>query len=328
MHRKLANIRLANKKPTVWLLGLFWFFCLVSHFANAQPLPESLAWLPEDVDKASIVNEYPLECLNPTADATVTLGRLAFESSALLGGQAARMGLACASCHLSARGNPHFYLAQISDRPGRADVTHSLLNKQGFNDQFLPVVIPDLAMPEQLSIKDRTSLVFKEKLVQLITIEFDGQPPLPEVLVAIQVYLLNIDQRYCMSHSDDKAVELSLVIQQGWQQDWQRLEQGVNLLEAAIASENSQLATFLVRIIRLRLEKLYRAYAIAKQEQLDKLLMKQSRQLANLLNDRSDKAQQLEVLQLWIEKTESLPMLLEKYRKNSAYNADYLRQFL
>ena len=63
------------------------------------------------------------------------------------------MGLSCESCHAGARINPHFYLPELSDAPGTADVTSEWASKVRGDGMRNPVAIPDL-----VGVRDKTSL--------------------------------------------------------------------------------------------------------------------------------------------------------------------------
>jgi hypothetical protein len=84
----------------------------------------TLRWLAPDADKVKLLTSIPRSCDERTTagdERQIVLGKLAFESPALLGGAAARMGLSCSSCHLNGRGNPDFFIEGVSDKPGTAD---------------------------------------------------------------------------------------------------------------------------------------------------------------------------------------------------------------
>jgi len=57
------------------------------------PAPQITTWIHSDTNLVSALSEEPRECLPPIANTQTTLGRLAFRSPFLLGGQAARRGL-------------------------------------------------------------------------------------------------------------------------------------------------------------------------------------------------------------------------------------------
>ena len=160
----------------------------------------SLRWVSKDTDKVAFLSSRPVRCERssgdfdqaaptPTDRDRYEVGRLAFESPALLGGAAARMGLSCSSCHLNGRGNAAFFVEGVSDKPGMADVTSSVFSKVRGDGNFNPVPIPDLAAKDGKQIKDRKSPEFRTKVHGLIVEEFDGQEPPPFVFDAVIAYL-------------------------------------------------------------------------------------------------------------------------------------------
>jgi hypothetical protein len=136
------------------------------------------------------VTEQPASCLAfaPAAAGEVGLGRALFNSPSLLGGQAAKAGLNCASCHVNGRGNPHFFLNRISDQPGTADVTASFFGPARGNGRFDPVVIPDLAVPGKIA-RDPPSGALEPFIRTLIVDEFSGAEPGAAVLSAVAAYV-------------------------------------------------------------------------------------------------------------------------------------------
>ncbi|MDB5687722.1 MAG: hypothetical protein JWR77_2311 [Rhizorhabdus sp.] len=142
----------------------------------------------------------PAECLHlpedPAARAKVEIGRAAFRTPLLLGGQAARLGLSCESCHTNGRSNPAFRFPGLSDAPGTADVTASLMSTHRDNGIFDPRPIPDLAMPGKVSrAMDRADL--RNFIEGLIVGEFDGHAPPPAVLEGLTFYVRSIDMVHC-----------------------------------------------------------------------------------------------------------------------------------
>ena len=128
--------------------------CASAPEATAPVTPDSLRalrWIAPQADAVKALTIAPVACETPPPrmpdgqSLKLTLGRIAFESPALLGGAAARMGLSCSSCHINGRGNADFFIAGVSGAPGTADVTSSLFSKVRGNDALDPVPIPDLA---------------------------------------------------------------------------------------------------------------------------------------------------------------------------------------
>ena len=209
----------------------------------------ALRWLAPGADKVKFLTTLPASCETPGtgAEAEQRLrGKLAFESPALLGGAAARMGLSCSSCHLNGRGNPDFFLEGISDKPGTADVTSSLLSKVRGDGNFNPVAIPDIGLKDGKQIRDRKSAEFRSKVHGLVVEEFDGQEPPPEVFDALIAYLDALDPAACETDSRPfRPVD--------------DLRAAQTAYDASVTS-NSDVRVFYLRVARFRLERLYERF--------------------------------------------------------------------
>ena len=142
----------------------------------------------------------PAECLalpaDPQARASVEIGRAAFRTPLILGGQAARLGLSCESCHTNARSNAAFFMPGLSGAPGTADVTSSMMSTHRGNGVFDPKPIPDLAQPGKIvRAADRPDL--RNFIHGLVTEEFDGHEPPAAVLGGLVAYVRAIDAANC-----------------------------------------------------------------------------------------------------------------------------------
>lgn len=159
----------------------------VAAAGDAPTLPE-LRWLAPD--RAVVLATEPAECLARTDDA-VEVGRAAFRSPLLLGGQAARAGVACESCHRNGRGNPDFLFPGVSGAAGTADVTSSLFSSHRGNGVADPVPIPDLAGPASTRKVSRTpgDPALRAFIRALVVEEFDGAEPPPAVLSGLAAYV-------------------------------------------------------------------------------------------------------------------------------------------
>src|SRR3954469_25387931 len=132
-------------------------------------------WL-QSPDVVSDLTQQPAECLawpkDPHVRREVAMGRALFRSPLLLGGQAARVGLSCASCHRNGRTNPHFHFPGVSGDPGTADVTASIMSEHRGDGIFNPKPIPDLGgNPVKLKVKGTPKL--REFTHGLITQEIE-----------------------------------------------------------------------------------------------------------------------------------------------------------
>jgi len=194
-------------KPHTYICGphlfglLFLSFCLAACSgetllsASNTPAPEITKWVHSETDVISVLSEEPRECLPPSADSQTVLGRLAFRSPFLLGGQAARRGLASQSCHGQGQVNSHFFVAGLSDTPGTADVTSFHFSDELGDEVFNPVPIPSLADGEEgMDFKTQDLDIFVRRL---ITKEFTGPEPTPDVEAALLAYLRALDNTHC-----------------------------------------------------------------------------------------------------------------------------------
>lgn len=149
------------------------------------------------------LTQLPAECLDlpgdPKQRESIAIGRAAFRSPLLLGGQAARAGLSCASCHRNGRTNPHFHFPGISSEPGTADVTASLMSKRRGDGVFNPKPIPDLAGdPAKLKVSHDPARRDLERFIHgLIVEEFDGPEPPPAVLDGLAAYVRWLSPAAC-----------------------------------------------------------------------------------------------------------------------------------
>jgi len=115
-------------------------------------------------------------------------GEFLFEAPLLLGGQAAKAGISCHSCHVNGTDNPHFLFPAISGEPGTADTTHSFFSKSLGNRVFDPVAIPDLTMAGKVAhrLESRELEVF---LATIVLGEFSGAAASPKVIAPIATYV-------------------------------------------------------------------------------------------------------------------------------------------
>ena len=151
-------------------------------------------WLPPERQAHRLAYE-PTECLAPAADARalrrIAIGRAAFRTPLLLGGQAARAGLSCDSCHRNGRGNPDFRFPGLSGAPGTADVTSSLMSSHRGDGRSNPTLIPDLSGPAHaLKVsRDPSARALEAFIRGLIVEEFDGPEPTAMTLDGLAGYV-------------------------------------------------------------------------------------------------------------------------------------------
>ncbi len=188
----------SRRRGAAWLAAGIGTTLAASALAAEPPL-RAMRWLPEDSDRVALLTRAPAECLARPADPATALaietGRAAFRTPLLLGGQAARAGVACDSCHRNGRGNPAFAFPGISGAPGTADVTAALFSKRRGDGIANPRPIPDLATdPRRIAPAALPAFVTGQ-----IVEEFDGAAPPPAVLAGLVAYLNALGQRACAS---------------------------------------------------------------------------------------------------------------------------------
>ena len=175
-------------------------FLLLTGAAERGQLPiRESRWL-QTADMVSDLTRQPRECVAWPKDArqrqSVEIGRALFRSPLLLGGQAARAGLSCASCHQNGRTDPHFHFPGISGDPGTADVTASLMSEKRGDDIFNPKPIPDLAGdPKKLKVKGTPRL--RGFIHGLIVEEFAGAEPSAAALDSVAAYVTALSPAAC-----------------------------------------------------------------------------------------------------------------------------------
>jgi hypothetical protein len=162
-----------------------------------------MRWLAPGADAARILTRRPAECLGkvavPQTEYSIELGRAAFRSPLLLGGQAARAGVACETCHRNGATNPDFDFPGLSGAPGTADVTSSLFSSHRGDGVDNPRPIPNLSGPKAaLKVsQDRASAALPTFIQGLVTQEFDGAEPPPAVLQGLADYVRALSPAAC-----------------------------------------------------------------------------------------------------------------------------------
>jgi hypothetical protein len=173
----------------------------------AAPIPIRAAnWLSPGPSMARALGEKPSECLaaaaTPSDAYEIEIGRAAFRTPLILGGQASRAGLACENCHRGGRNNPYFLFPGVSGAPGTADVTTSLFSSHRGDGIDNPKPIPDLSGPRALLkvSRDPKSKDLKTFIHGLVTQEFDGAEPPPAVLDGLVAYVRALRPDACKAN--------------------------------------------------------------------------------------------------------------------------------
>jgi hypothetical protein len=163
----------------------------------------AMRWAAKGADPVETFARAPSECLKLPADPAralkVEVGRAAFRTPVLLGGQAARAGIACDTCHRAGRRNPTFVFPGVSGAPGTADVTSSLFSTHRGDGVDNPRPIPDLsAAKTTLKVDQAPASGRLEYFIHgLITEEFDGPEPPKAVLDGVAAYVRALNPAAC-----------------------------------------------------------------------------------------------------------------------------------
>lgn len=175
----------------------------------AQPPLRAARWMPPNRQAHALTHE-PGECLSSTQDVksarNIAIGRAAFRTPLLLGGQAARAGLSCNSCHRNGRGNADFRFPGLSGAPGTADVTSSLMSSHRGDGIVNPTAIPDLGGPARLLQVSRApeGRALESFIHGLIVEEFDGPEPSATTLDGLAAYVRALSPDACPSAPEQR----------------------------------------------------------------------------------------------------------------------------
>jgi hypothetical protein len=161
-----------------------------------------MRWLAPAADPAVALTHRPTECLGAAATPGeaygIELGRAAFRTPLVLGGQAARVGVSCETCHRSGRDNPDFDFRGVSGAPGTADVSTPVLSSHRTEATFSPKPIPNLSGPKSALTTDQATPGALEKRIDtILTQEFDGAEPPPAVLKGLAAYVRALSPASC-----------------------------------------------------------------------------------------------------------------------------------
>lgn len=220
--------------------------------ADRPPVLRAETWI-APAARLLALSTRPRECLAPAGSADeaarIAIGRAAFRDPLLLGGQAARSQISCATCHPAGRRNGDFHLTDLSDAPGTADVTSSIFSSHRGNGVFDPVPIPDLAQPGKIA-RDPASGALERFVTGLIVEEFDGHAPPPRVFAGLMAYLRAV--RACVPDARE-PITLDAAIG-----DTERAMQAGG---AALAIGDRDASRFLVGAARMMLSEIDERYA-------------------------------------------------------------------
>lgn len=211
---------------------------------------------PDRVD--AVLSTEPGQCLvaanDPAMAESIAIGAAAFRAPLLLGGQAARSGLSCNSCHRGGHDNPGFTYPGLSDAPGTADVTSSLFSSHRGDFIFNPVRIPNLSGPKALLKIDQspTAGLLRPFLRGLIVEEFNGPEPSQRILTGLADYVSALSPAACQP-----ATRLDLASALA------RVDAALTLAERSAAGGDGATARLLLSAARSEMELIDERFAAA-----------------------------------------------------------------
>ena len=261
--------------------------------------------------EAAVLLEQPATCLDPgVSPADVTVGRALFAAPNLLGGQAERAAVSCASCHSNGRRNPAFFLAGISGEPGTADVSSSFFSLARANNAFDPKPIPDLAFPGKVS-RDPASGALEKFIRGLVVDEFSGREPSAAELAGLAAYVRAV--RACGAGQVEPLTLAS---------DVALVRTSIAAARALLAQGDAAGAQVALKGARFRLGLIDERYTGSRHARLHRGLLEASRRLAAA-------PLQAQALAEWLVSFEQdlVPGLL-KAERSSFYNRAELERWL
>jgi len=295
---------------------------LVCSFAAAAiaaaPLPIRAArWIAPGADKAKLLSEKPPECLAkaPTPELAyhIEIGRAAFNTPLLLGGQASRAGLECESCHRGGRTNPDFFFPHVSGKPGTADVTNSIFSSHRGDKIDNPKPIPDLSGPRNLLkvSRDPGKPDLRNFIHGLVTQEFDGAEPPPAVMDGLAAYVRSLTPEACPPASV-QPIRMQSVMADA--------TRAMRAAAAAIAHKDAPTAILMVASARTQLGLIHERYQAPALSMERAALRDADLDLASIQNDlRGGDAMAAMRLALWPDQAARLTRKLQAGENRSLF---------
>ncbi|WOE75001.1 hypothetical protein [Alterisphingorhabdus coralli] len=283
---------------------------------DALPL-RAMQWLKVDGGPDAMVaavNYDPGVCLAANASQNALTGEILFRTPSLLGGQAAKAGLSCASCHVNGGDNPNFHFPNASGAPGTADVSNSFFSATGGNGTFDPVSIPNLAEPGKVSRADPGEL--EAFLKTLIVVEFAGEEPHPAALSALADYIRALRSCEVQGESGRSlAGDLALV------------ERAALMAERRMAERDEDMARLLVAGARDTLGRIYERFA-GDDLRKERNSIEHSSITLHAASRETGSSNRIASFAVWRETFHGLRQILQRREDESLYNVQRLRERL
>ena len=270
----------------------------------------ALTWIAPGHERAVLLAQ-PATCLDPAiAPGQVQIGQALFNAPDLFGGQAARAGISCASCHANGRRSAAFFLGGISGARGSADVSSSFFSLARADGRFDPKPIPDLALPGKID-RDPSSHAVEKFIRGLIVEEFSGREPSPAQLAGLADYVRAV--KACPGQSSEPR---------NFAQDLALLRTTIGGAVRLLDQHDPAGALVLVKAARYRLGLIDERIAGPKRAALHNALLSASLQLERLPLERAG-------LAAWLKAFErTVAPQLARQERQSLYDPQTLDHWL
>ena len=282
-------------------------------------LPDILSWIGPDADIVSVLSTEANECISPPSHSqemqNLVLGRLAFSSPFLLGGQATRQNLSCQACHTQGSRNQHFFIHGMSDKAGTADISNFHFSKSLGDTVFNPVDIPSLSDAIRNIDYDRSKNDLETFIDHLITEEFTGNTPSPEIKTALLFYLRSLDDNICAQEQLPQYLQGAALL------DYKiaTLSKAFTTLEQNRFTQETQ--NFMATALRLELGRLSRRFPDSQTMQTQFIAISQN---LNARGQDISQEQLIKAAHLWQKLTPSL----DKAYAQSLYHPENIEKWV
>lgn len=281
--------------------------CAPSSALQDETRPEILKWIKPDANVIQALSVEPAECLPASAakDADIQLGRAAFRSPFLLGGQAARQGLTCQACHRQGQTSSNFFVVGLSEDPGTADVTNFHFSDQLGDEVFNPSPIPSLSDDVQGVNYDPDVPDLSHLVTRLITKEFNGEMPDAQIFTGILSYLRALNLENCESGDDDYPVLNGKAL---LNYNIESISNMFDILKGADYSQTSK--QFMIASLRSEIGRIYSRYPKSK------TIQKELKYLGQSLNSRQGYVEDTQLTAAYDMWKALIPKLKRKYSRS------------
>ncbi len=299
--------------------------------ADGPTLFHAQSWLVDDksAQLEILTQPYakaPTQFANRQEEIAYQIGEALFRTPIILGGQAAKARISCNSCHLSGGDNEYFLFPNISGAAGTADVSNSFFSSFRGNQNFDPVIIPDLRKKGKIPVQNEQKL--RTFIRGLIVEEFNGNEPSDKTLDFLVIYLQKIaeDKQNHNPAIEDRSSNLSV------HDPITIIEQSIDNIRYSINNDDRETAILLIAAIRHQMGLIYERYQHPRLKKTQNETRNLSQKLALtstiIRDDRNNREQSLNSINDWNKIFQKLRIKLINKEKKSLYSAKELESSL